>query len=58
MRILLVEDEPTLRAQLSDGLQSAGYAVDVADNGRDAQFLGEKLPANIIMVAIVPSILR
>jgi two-component system OmpR family response regulator len=41
MRILLVEDEPTLRAQLRAGLQEAGYAVDEADNGRDAHFLGE-----------------
>lgn len=41
MRILLVEDEPTLRAQLRVGLVEAGYAVDEADNGRDAHFLGE-----------------
>ena len=41
MRILLVEDEPTLRAQLRAGLREAGYAVDEADNGRDAQHLGE-----------------
>jgi two-component system OmpR family response regulator len=41
MRILLVEDDPTLRAQLRQGLQEAGYAVDEADNGRDAHFLGD-----------------
>ncbi len=41
MRILLVEDEPTLRAQLREALASAGYAVDEADNGRDAHFLGD-----------------
>ncbi len=41
MRILLVEDEPTLRAQLRAGLVEAGYAVDEADNGRDAHFLGD-----------------
>lgn len=41
MRILLVEDEPTLRAQLRASLAGAGYTVDTADNGRDAQFLGE-----------------
>lgn len=41
MRILLVEDEPQLRSQLHAGLQEAGYAVEVADNGRDAQFMGE-----------------
>ncbi len=41
MRILLVEDEPVLRAQLRASLQEAGYVVDEADNGRDAQHLGE-----------------
>lgn len=41
MRILLVEDEPTLRAQLRAALREAGYVVDEADNGRDAHFLGE-----------------
>lgn len=44
MRILLVEDDPTLRAQLRAGLQQAGYVVDEADNGRDAQHLGETEP--------------
>ena len=41
MRILLVEDEPQLRSLLSAGLTAAGYAVDEADNGRDAHFLGD-----------------
>ena len=41
MRILLVEDEPTLRAQLRQGLEGAGYVVDEADNGRDAHFRGD-----------------
>ncbi|MBL8336457.1 MAG: response regulator transcription factor [Rhodoferax sp.] len=44
MRILLVEDDPVLRGQLAASLQDAGYAVDVADNGRDAQFLGDTEP--------------
>ena len=41
MRILLVEDEPTLRAQLRQGLEASGYAVAEADNGRDAHFMGD-----------------
>lgn len=44
MRILLVEDEPVLRAQLRASLKEAGYVVDEADNGRDAQHLGETEP--------------
>jgi two-component system OmpR family response regulator len=41
VRLLLVEDDPTLRAQIRAGLQEAGYAVDEADNGRDAHFQGD-----------------
>jgi two-component system OmpR family response regulator len=41
MRLLLVEDEPTLRHHLQTHLQQAGYATDTADNGVDAQHLGD-----------------
>ena len=40
MRVLLVEDDALLQAQLRAALGEAGYAVDVAGNGRDAQHLG------------------
>ncbi len=41
MRILVVEDEPTLAAQLAEGVRAAGYVVDVAHNGLDAHFMGD-----------------
>ena len=41
MRILIVEDEPTLARQLRQTLESAGYAVDSAHDGEEGQFLGE-----------------
>ncbi|MBS1191090.1 MAG: two component response regulator [Rhodocyclaceae bacterium] len=41
MRILVVEDEPTLAAQLVEAVQAVGYVVDVAGNGVDAHFLGD-----------------
>lgn len=41
MRILLIEDDAVLRAQLQTALLQSGYVVDAADNGRDAQHLGE-----------------
>jgi two-component system OmpR family response regulator len=50
MRVLLVEDEPTLRAQLRTGLQDAGYAVDEADNGRDAHHLGVTEPYDAVVL--------
>lgn len=41
MRILVVEDEPTLAAQLARALGEAGYAVDQAHDGREALFMGD-----------------
>ena len=41
MRILIVEDEPTLARQLRQTLESSGYAVDSAHDGEEGQFLGE-----------------
>ncbi len=41
MRILVVEDEPTLAAQLAEGVTAAGYVVDVAHNGLDGHFMGD-----------------
>lgn len=41
MRILIVEDEPTLRAQLAASLGREGYVIDIADNGIDGHFLGD-----------------
>ena len=37
MRILIVEDDPTLADGLSRSLQQSGYAVDHAENGEQAQ---------------------
>jgi two-component system OmpR family response regulator len=50
MRVLLVEDDPTLRAQLRAGLSEAGYAVDEADNGRDAHHLGSVEPFDAVVL--------
>lgn len=41
MRVLVVEDEPTIAAQLAEALGAAGYVVDLANNGIDAHFFGD-----------------
>lgn len=41
MRVLVVEDEPTLAAQLREALAGAGYVVEGSADGREAHFLGE-----------------
>jgi two-component system OmpR family response regulator len=50
MRILVVEDEPTLAAQLAEGVREAGYAVDVAHNGLDAHFMGDTEPFDAVVL--------
>ena len=42
MRLLLVEDDADLLASLRKDLERAGYAVDTADNGVDAEYLGKE----------------
>ena len=41
MRILVVEDEPTLRAQLVQAIAAAGHTVEGAADGREAHYLGD-----------------
>ncbi len=43
MRLLLAEDDHDLVAILKKDLEIAGYAVDVADNGVDAEYLGNEM---------------
>ena len=40
MRILIVEDEPTLGRQLKSTLEQNGYAVDLSVDGEDGHFMG------------------
>lgn len=42
MRILIVEDEPTLGQQLKTAFQEQGYAVDLVVNGQDALHMGRE----------------
>ena len=50
MRILVVEDEPTLRGQLERMLQGAGYAVDTADNGVDGLHIAQHEPVDLVVL--------
>ena len=44
MRLLLVEDDQKLSAQLATTLRDAGYVVDVARDGEEGHYLGENEP--------------
>ena len=50
MRILVVEDEANLRAQLETQLRKAGFAVDSAADGEDGFFLGRENPFDLAVV--------
>lgn len=39
MRILLVEDDPTVRNFIAKGLKQAGHSVEETDNGRDGLYM-------------------
>jgi len=50
MRLLLVEDDTALVQSLRKDLQQAGYAVDVADNGIDAEYLGNENIYDVVVL--------
>jgi len=50
MRILIIEDEPLLREQLSSNLVKQGYAVDSASDGEDGLFQGTEYPYDLAII--------
>ena len=50
MRLLLAEDDRALAEGLSRDLAAAGFAVDRADNGIDAEFLGGEVSYDAIVL--------
>jgi len=50
MRLLLVEDDPDIARQLRQALADAGYVVDHAPDGEEAQFLGETEPYDAVIL--------
>lgn len=50
MRVLVVEDEPRIAAALAEALEGAGYAVDRAADGEQAEFLGATEPYDAIVL--------
>ncbi|MFA5119771.1 winged helix-turn-helix domain-containing protein [Zavarzinia sp.] len=50
MRLLVVEDTPELGEQLVQRLTAEAYAVDLARDGEEGQFLGETEPYDAIVL--------
>ena len=53
MRVLLVEDEPHLRAMMARGLQADGFVVATADNGQDGLWQASEEPFDVILLDIM-----
>ena len=53
MRILVVEDDPTLASFVSDALREAGYATEVAADGAQGLDLAVKLRPDLAIVDIM-----
>lgn len=50
MRILLVEDEPSLREQTCQQLQQQNLTVDTAPDGEEALYLGMEYPYDVAII--------
>jgi DNA-binding response OmpR family regulator len=50
MRLLLVEDDPTLGPKLQVALNKAGYATDLSVDGIDAEAMGDIEPYDLIVL--------
>jgi len=50
MRLLVAEDDQDLGRQLKDTLGTAGYAVDHAIDGEEAQYLGDTEPYDAVIL--------
>ena len=50
MRILIVEDEASLREQLRKQLAAAGYVVDVAPDGLEGQYLATEYAFDLAII--------
>lgn len=50
MRVLVIEDEASLQAQIRERLQTEGYTVDVSGDGRLGLFLASEYPLDAAIV--------
>ena len=50
MRVLVAEDDAALSRRLKADLAGAGFAVDIAENGVDAEFMGGEVPYDAVVL--------
>lgn len=50
MRVLVIEDEASLREQIAGRLQQEGQTVDVAADGKEGSYVGNEFPIDVAVV--------
>ena len=50
MRILVIEDELSLQAQLAETLRDNDYVVDVASDGEEGLYFGQEYPVDLAII--------
>lgn len=50
MRLLVVEDDEDLATSLKEDLWRSGFAVDVVNNGVDAEYMGDEEPYDVVVL--------
>ena len=53
MRVLLVEDSARLQRHVSAGLRDAGYAVDIAGDGKQALWMAKGVDYDVIVLDLM-----
>src|SRR2546422_7276343 len=53
MRVLLIEDSRRLQASVARGLRKAGYALDVAGDGKEGLWLAESNEYDVVILDLM-----
>lgn len=50
MRLLIIEDDPNIRAYVQKGLKEAGHSVDTAEDGENGLHLASQEPYDVLII--------
>jgi len=53
MRVLVVEDEPTMASLVARGLREDGHAADIADSGEEALWMAEAVEYDVVVLDVM-----